>query len=86
MTVCGERDEAQDRPYGVEEKFVRVYSDEVVLYGGLSMWFAMERELRKGCHMVPFLFMVGIAEAFIGKSSVRSLIGRVLVWGTYVWC
>ena len=119
MAVCAERDEAQDRPYGVEDKFVRVYSGEAMRWcymagcqgglrwkGGLgneipwhhfclrlvlqrhslerarlrlSRWFAVEREHRKGCPMTPR----GNCRD-VGKSSVRSLIGRVLVWGTYV--
>ena len=60
------------RKYGVEEKFVRVCNGlyrgmerRVVLNGGKSSWFAVERRLRQGCPLLPLLFnidLMGMAE------------------------
>ena len=60
------------RQYEVEEKFVRIceglYSGvetRVVLNGGKSRWFAVERRHRQGCPLSPLLFIIylmGMAE------------------------
>ena len=60
------------RQYGVEEKFVKVcealYSRVdtwVVLNGGKSRWFAVERGLRQGGSLPPLLYniyLMGMAE------------------------
>ena len=51
------------RQYGVDEKFVRVceglYSrveTKVVLNGGKSRWFVVDRGLRQGCSLLLLLF------------------------------
>ncbi len=60
------------RQYEVEEKFVYIcrelYSGvetRVVLNGGKSRWFAVEKGLRQGCTLLPLLFniyLMGMAE------------------------
>ena len=60
------------RQYGVEEKFVRVceglyngVETRMVLNGGKSRWFVVERGLRQGCPLSLLLFniyLMGMAE------------------------
>ena len=72
MTLCVEGLWYKMRQYEVEEKFVYIcrelYSGvetRVVLNGGKSRWFAVEKGLRQGCTLLPLLFniyLMGMAE------------------------